>query len=79
VPSWVSLAVVKVFGFKDLINRFASANIIEGFKFESSGSKDLSVGQAANLNGSTAVTSHRILRMKCKISHTMNKVSIVWA
>jgi hypothetical protein len=79
VPSWISFAVVKVFGLDDLIDGFASANIIKGFKFESSGSEDLSVGQAANFNGSTAVTSHRILRMKCKIRHIMNKVAIVWA
>jgi hypothetical protein len=50
VPSWISFAVVKVFGLKDLINRLASANITEGVKFESSGSEDLSVGQAANFN-----------------------------
>ena len=30
VPSWVRLAAIKILGLKDLIDGFASANIVEG-------------------------------------------------
>lgn len=61
MPSGVGLAVVEVLCLDDLVDGLVLADGLERCEFEGGGDEDLSVRQAANFDGSAAISSHGIL------------------
>ena len=61
VPSRVGFAVVKIFCFDDLVNRFALTNMAERVQFRGERSQHLHRWEAADCDICIAISSHGIL------------------